>query len=291
VHGRWLELADGVFARRYAELDLTVGLVLGDELALVVDTRGDEVQGAELAASVRRITALPLAVAITHAHFDHCFGTRALVDPARPTPVYAQRGCAPTLRDSAAAQREQWSARYLELGDPDTAMALATARIVAPEHLVDLGTELDLGGRGVVLRHPGAGHTDHDLVVQVPDAAILFAGDLVEQGAPPDFTDADPSRWPTTVDALLALRPRLVVPGHGEPVPPTFLETQRDELAAVAKLCASVGSGALSSADAVRLSPYPEETTRAALARQPSGPGRGNPAVTKVRCHPPRFPP
>ena len=38
---RWVELADGVLVRRYAELDLSVGLVIGDSSALVVDTRSD----------------------------------------------------------------------------------------------------------------------------------------------------------------------------------------------------------------------------------------------------------
>jgi hypothetical protein len=46
---RWLEIGDGVLVRRYAELDLSIGLVLGSTGCLVIDTRGDETQGAELA--------------------------------------------------------------------------------------------------------------------------------------------------------------------------------------------------------------------------------------------------
>jgi len=57
--GRWVEVGDGVLARRYGELDLTVGLVVGDGACLVVDTRGDAVQGTELAAAVRSVTAAP----------------------------------------------------------------------------------------------------------------------------------------------------------------------------------------------------------------------------------------
>jgi len=248
--GRWIEVGDGVLARRYAELDLTVGLVLGATRALVVDTRGDARQGAELAAAVRAVTPLPLAVALTHAHFDHCFGTAAFT----PAPVHALPRCREVLAATAAAQRARWSAHYRDHGDRATAAALAATDPPRPDR--DAPAVLDLGGRHVELRHPGRGHTDHDLVVAVPDAGVVFAGDLVEQGAPPDLEDAVVAEWPATLDALLELRPRLVVPGHGEPVDPAFVAAQRAELADVAALHAAVARGELSAAEADRRSPY-----------------------------------
>lgn len=249
MDGRWLEVGDGVLARRYGELDLTVGLVLGTERALVVDTRGDARQGAELAAAVREITTLPLVVAITHAHFDHCFGTAAFV----PAPVHALPRCRAVLAATAAAQRSRWAAHYRDRGDPGTADALAATEPRLPD--ADAPAALDLGGRPVELLHPGRGHTDHDLVVAVPDAGVVFAGDLVEQGAPPDLEDAVVPEWPATLDALLALRPHTVVPGHGDPVGPAFVAGQRAELADVAALYAAVAAGALSAAEAAHRSP------------------------------------
>jgi glyoxylase-like metal-dependent hydrolase (beta-lactamase superfamily II) len=272
VTGRWLELTDGVFARRYAELDLTVGLVVGAERALVIDTRGDGTQGAELAEAVRTITGLPLAVAITHAHFDHCFGTAAFLDAAGgPYPVYAQRGCAGRLRDTAEEQRAHWTRYYRQRDDQDTAAALADARVLLPDTPVDQAAEVDLGGRVARLLHPGPGHTDHDLAVHLPDVNLLFAGDLVEEGAPPAFEDAHPLRWPDALDTLLSLRPELVVPGHGDPVPTAFVAGQRAELITVAELCRAVAAGELPRADAEAISPYPAATTRAALARVEAG--------------------
>jgi glyoxylase-like metal-dependent hydrolase (beta-lactamase superfamily II) len=252
MDGRWLEIGDGVLARRYAELDLTVGLVLGTERALVVDTRGDARQGAELAAAVRAVSTLPLTVAITHAHFDHCFGTAAF----SPAPVHALPRCREVLAATAAAQRSRWAAYYRDRGDPGTAEALAATEPPLPD--ADAPAVLDLGGRRVELLHLGRGHTDHDLVVSVPDAGVVFAGDLVEQGAPPDLEDAIFPEWPATLDALLALRPRTVVPGHGDPVDPAFVAGQRAELAEVAALHAAVVQGALSAAEAARRSPYPD---------------------------------
>lgn len=250
--GRWVEVGDGVLARRYAELDLTVGLVVGGERALVVDTRGDARQGAELAAAVRQVTALPLLVAITHAHFDHCFGTAALGAEA----VWAHPRCTAAIATSAAVQRAHWSAHYRRCGDHATADALAATDPPLPDRAAP--ATLQLGGRTVALRHLGAGHTDHDVVVHVRDdgADVVFAGDLVEQGAPPDLGDAVVPDWPVTLDALLDLRPRVVVPGHGDPVDTAFVATQRDGLAQVAALHAAVAAGELDAVTAARRSPF-----------------------------------
>jgi glyoxylase-like metal-dependent hydrolase (beta-lactamase superfamily II) len=109
----------------------------------------------------------------------------------------------------------------------------------------------------VALRHLGSGHTDHDLLVDVPDAGVVFAGDLVEQGAPPDLAEADLAAWPATLTALLALGRPIVVPGHGDPVDAAFVAEQRDRLQEIADLHRQVRDGELSAAEAERRSPYP----------------------------------
>ncbi|HEY3261350.1 MAG TPA: MBL fold metallo-hydrolase [Pseudonocardiaceae bacterium] len=259
---RWVEVADGVLARRYRELDLTVGLVIGDGGCLVVDTRGDAVQGAELATAVRELTAAPWQVAITHGHFDHCFGTSAFL----PAAVWAHRRCPPHLAGTGELQRTEWARHYAERGQPATAAALRAAPLIPPNQLVDQRVHLDIGGRRVVLAHLGRGHTDHDLVVWLPADGVVFAGDLVEHGAPPAFEDADPLAWPSTVDGLLRLGATVVVPGHGDPVGEAFVHAQHQELCAVATLCRRALAGEPAEA-LLAASPYPADTTRTALAR------------------------
>jgi glyoxylase-like metal-dependent hydrolase (beta-lactamase superfamily II) len=265
VSGHWVRLADGVLVRRYSEVDLSIGLVIGDAGCLIVDTRGDPAQGAELRAAVRKITRQPWQIVITHAHFDHCLGT----EPFLPAAVWAHPRCRDDLTRGGQAQYAEalsWARAQRQVWEP----VLVTP--VVPDHVVAHQAELDLGGRRVLLAHPGSGHTDHDVVVFVPDAGVLFAGDLVEQGADPDFTDAYPLDWPTTVTELLRFAPRTVVPGHGHPVGAEFMAAQRDALATLADLCRSVQAGELSAEEAVRVSPLRPATTRAALARlQPAG--------------------
>jgi glyoxylase-like metal-dependent hydrolase (beta-lactamase superfamily II) len=258
-----VEVGDGVLVRRYRELDLSVGLVVGEDACLVVDTRGDRRQGTELAEALRQVTALPWTVVLTHAHFDHCFGTEAFL----PCAVWAHRGCGPALAGTADRQRRVWAEHYRSAGQPEVAARLAEVEPVQPDHPVDARTELDVGGRPVVLAHLGPAHTDHDLVVHVPDASVTFAGDLVEHGAPPDFEDAQPLGWPRALDGLLDLAGDIVVPGHGEPAEPPFVAAQREELAQVAALYRAVGDGRLPVEEAVRRGPYPESTMWTALTK------------------------
>jgi glyoxylase-like metal-dependent hydrolase (beta-lactamase superfamily II) len=270
MEGQWVEVADRVLVRRYAELDLSVGLVMGDGGCLVVDTRGDERQGAELASEVRRITRDPWTVVITHSHFDHSFGTRAFLE----CPVWAQEGCRADLIANGETAREAWTLRYRAEGQAGIADDLAKTEIVLPDRLVADRAELAVGGRRVVLTHFGRGHSSNDLVVHVPDAGVVFAGDLVENGAPPAYEDAYPLEWPAAVDGVLGLAgDGTVVPGHGDPVDRPFVVAQRAEIGALSRLCGEVAAGRMSVQEAVRLSPYPEETTRIAIHRSRAGLG------------------
>ena len=223
------EIADGAYALRYPVLDVTVGLVLGDERALLVDTLSTPVQAAELADAVAAVTDKPLTVVNTHHHFDHCFGNATLATEG--TPVWAQEYAAVHLRDEGGKWQREWYEQYRD-SDPELAEGLAAALIRPPDHTVHLAATLDLGGRTVLLRHYGRGHTDGDLVVLVPDVELVFAGDLVEESGPPDFGDAYPLEWPETLAALAhELTPAaLVLPGHGAPVDRAFVQAQHARL-------------------------------------------------------------
>ena len=257
--GSFYEVADGVFVRRHASLDLNCGLVVGDGACLVVDTRSDLGEAADLLAAVRRVTPHPWTVVDTHAHYDHCFGNAAF----RPATVWGSRGCAADLRATGEVQRAARVAELLADGDAEAAERVRRVPLDPPDALVDDTAVLDVGGREVVLRHLGRGHTAHDLVVEVEtagDRTVVFAGDLVEEGAPPSFEDAFPTEWPATLGRLHALARGPVVPGHGAVVDAEFVGAQRAELLAV---LAAVRAGRLADG------PYDAATMRLASSRVP----------------------
>jgi glyoxylase-like metal-dependent hydrolase (beta-lactamase superfamily II) len=89
----------------------------------------------------------------------------------------------------------------------------------------------------VRLRPTGRGHTKGDQVVEVPDAGVLFTGDLAETGQfaifpwfPPYDTDVSGIRWISVMDKLAAEAPRVVVPGHGDIGDAQLLADVRDYL-------------------------------------------------------------
>jgi glyoxylase-like metal-dependent hydrolase (beta-lactamase superfamily II) len=181
-----------------------------------------------MAAAVRFVTPLPWTVVITHAHFDHFFGTAAFL----PASVISHERCRSVILADGELQRRVWSAKYRSDGKAEQAERLASARLVAPGEVITSSVRLDLGGRTVTLIHPGPAHTDHDVFVHVPDVDVVFAGDLVEQGAPPSAgPDSHVTDWPAALDRILDLYPEVVVPGHGDPVDAEFVRRQRNDLA------------------------------------------------------------
>ena len=173
--------------------------------------------------------------------------------------MWGSRGCAAALLATGERQRADVVATLRAAGDPAADLVQA-APVDPPDHLVDDAAVLDVGGREVVLRFLGRGHTDHDLVVEVEtpdDRCVVFAGDLVEQGAPPAF-EAAPGR--VAGDARPAARavPRPGRAGHGEVVDADFVGAQREELLAV---LAAVRAGRLDDG------PYDPATMHTAAGR------------------------
>jgi glyoxylase-like metal-dependent hydrolase (beta-lactamase superfamily II) len=229
VAREFAEIADQVYVLRYPVLDVNATLVLGGDRALLVDTLSTDAQASELAEAVRRITAHPLILVNTHHHYDHCFGNARLAGPEGV--IWAHEAAAAQLRAHGARQQREAYQQWVDR-DPRFAAELSAVTLLPPNRTVHRSSTVEIGGRGVELHYFGRGHTEGDLVVEVPDAGVVITGDLVEQGAPPDFTDGYPLEWPDTLAAVLArLTPRaVVVPGHGAVVDAAFVQAQHVDL-------------------------------------------------------------
>lgn len=259
----WTEIAERVLVRRYESYAQNVGLVVGDELCLVIDTGTSLREGTDAARAVREVTALPWVLANTHAHFDHYLGNAAF----SPAEIWASARCAEAIRRDGAEQRAATEACLRASGRSDEADDVAATPIEVPTRTIAGGRHLlDLGGRHAELSYLGRGHTDNDIVITVADASVTFAGDLVEQGGPPHFGDAYPLDWPDTLDALLARGlDGPVVPGHGDIVDRAFVREQRALLARVVEVCRENGAGF--SRPGWQRTGLPEREARAAISR------------------------
>ncbi|WP_433436089.1 MBL fold metallo-hydrolase [Nonomuraea sp. CA-141351] len=258
MNEQWLEVGDRIYVRRHESFDMNVGLVVGDGHCLVLDTRTSHREAADLIEAVRRITASPWTVVNSHSHFDHYFGNALF----RPAEIWGHVRCAEEIEQYGEQQR----ANVIGYLPEERREELEEVTIVPPDHTFTAAASLDIGGRIVHLRHFGLGHSSNDVVVHVPDAGVVFAGDLVEEGAPPAFSDSYPLDWPATTAAMLDELPeQVIVPGHGAVVDRAYVQAQHDELVLVAELAKRAHVEGLR--DVIKLFPYPEDVTRQAITR------------------------
>ncbi len=261
MSNRWTEIGDRVFVRRYEFFDQDIVAILGGSGALVVDTRSTPAHAREILDDLRDLGAPKVGIVVnTHGHFDHAFGNAVF----RPAVIWGHERCAAMIRLTGERQRSKVAGHM-----PELAAELAAVVLDPPEMTFTERASIDLDGRPIELAYLGLGHTDNDIVVRIPDADVLCAGDLVENGAPPSFSDGYPMDWPATLARVLPLigERTVVVPGHGAHADRAFVEASIAEIAAVASLAQRVHAGGLSLEAAVDAAPYSAAPARAALER------------------------
>jgi len=246
----WVEIGDRVFVRRYAFFDQNIGVVLGDDEALVIDTRSTHVQARELLTDIRGLTTSPVTVVVdTHGHFDHAYGNHVF----RPAPIWGHERCVTFMERTGEARRATIAA-----SEPEIAADLREVVIDPPDRTFAETAYVEVGGRRIELRYLGRGHTDHDIVIVVPGAGVLFAGDLMENGAVPWFGDGYPLDWPETAYRVAEFAVGVVVPGHGDHAGRAFADAQANAIAGLAILARRVHNKELSLDDALGQTPFPE---------------------------------
>lgn len=252
------ELGDGVFRRRYESLDLNVGIVIGTAAVLVIDTRASHRQADELITELGRLTSLSIGwVVNTHFHWDHTWGNARF----RPAPMWGHENC----RTEMMEHGEEARSRVLSWMPREHHDAVREVEIVPPDHTFAAAVTLDLGNRRVDLEYHGRAHTNSDITVAVPDADVLFIGDMIEEGAPPAFGDSYPLDWAPTVRAVRLAG--TVVPGHGDVVDRQYVAAQAEEIEGLATQIRESHASGLPPEPLYGAGPYPEPTMREAVDR------------------------
>lgn len=212
------EIAPGVFVIQDNRVPLVpnIGIILGSEAVIVVDTGIGPANGAAVLAAAQALAGgRRLILTLTHFHPEHGFGAQAFKGSAE---IIYNRAQAAEL----AAKGPAYLGMFRGMS-PEISAALEGTELVTADWLYD-GAEhlIDLGNRTVALRTWGPAHTRADQVVWLPSERILFTGDLAEERIfpifpwfPPDDADIVASGWLQALDAMVAMEPEVVVPGHG----------------------------------------------------------------------------
>jgi glyoxylase-like metal-dependent hydrolase (beta-lactamase superfamily II) len=128
-----------------------------------------------------------------------------------------------------------------------------------PDAGFETDTTVQVGGRDVRLLPLGPAHTEGDAVAYVPDAGVLFAGDLLFIGGTPVTWSGDLGAWIAVCDTMAGWAPAVVIPGHGPVSDVAGILQVRGYLAHVRDcLDASITAGRpwREAADRIDLGPY-----------------------------------
>jgi glyoxylase-like metal-dependent hydrolase (beta-lactamase superfamily II) len=91
----------------------------------------------------------------------------------------------------------------------------AQTRLVAADRWLPGDASFALGGLDIDIVYLGPAHAPDDVVVVVGQEQVMFCGDIISSGRIPFVGEADSRRWLDAIDRMRALRPLLVIPGHG----------------------------------------------------------------------------
>jgi cyclase len=184
------------------------GFVIGDDSVLVIDTFENAAAAKQLLAEIRKLTSLPVKFVVnTHYHLDHVAGNGVFKDAGGV--IFAQSNVFPWIHTE--------NLKFFGKDVKSEQRALVEG-LAAPEVLYEREVVLFLGSRELVV-HVFPGHTGGDSVVMIPDAKVVFCGDLFWRKTLPNLIDASTELWMETLEDLETSTPSetvVYVPGHGD---------------------------------------------------------------------------
>lgn len=205
----FMEIGPDLYAYT-AEGDPNTGVIVGDDCCMVIDAQATPAMAQDVIARVRQVTDKPIRyVVLSHYHAVRVFGASAY------------------RADNIVASSTTYDL-IVERGEQDKASEIGRfPRLFRGQETIPPGLtwptltfsgsmSVFLGKREVKLMHLGRGHTAGDIVAWVPDAGVMFSGDLVEYHSACYCGDAHLRDWPQTLNALRAFEPKAIAPGRGD---------------------------------------------------------------------------
>ena len=201
------QVGQGLYAYT-AEGDPNSGIIVGDDSVMVIDAQATPAMADDVIARVAKVTDKPIKyVLLTHYHAVRVLGASAY----KGAEILASDTTRGLIAERGKQDMESEIGRFPRLFRAvESIPGLTWPTVTFPDQM-----SVWLGRREVRIMHIGRGHTAGDVIAVVPDAGVVFSGDLVEYNSACYCGDAHFTDWPATLDHLAELQANALVPGRG----------------------------------------------------------------------------
>lgn len=190
-------------------LNANIGLVVTSAGAVLIDPGATSKTGAKIAEAAKKITDQPIKWVINTGGQDHRWLGNGYFK-AQGAEIIAHVNAQADMK-ARGPEHLKSNAPVLKDKQDGTELVYPTRWLQGPDNT------LELGGVKLQFVHRGGGHTPGDTMVYLPATGVVFTGDVV-------YTDrilglhavSKTKTWLASFAALQALKPKVVVPGHGK---------------------------------------------------------------------------
>jgi cyclase len=230
------------------------GLIVGDGASVLIDTLFDlPLTQRMLDVMADHTRSAPIDTVVnTHANGDHCFGNQ-LVGGAK---IVASTATATEMAEVPPSTLAALTHAPGDVGDLFRGFfgefEFDGNELRLPDRTFDGRLELDVGGRRIELHEVGPAHTAGDTIVVVPDAGVVYTGDILFIGGTPIVWAGPLSNWIAACDLMLGMDVDHVVPGHGPITDKSGIAAVREYLAFVEQEATARHHAGIDAFDAAR---------------------------------------
>ncbi len=209
-----------------AEGDPNTGVIIGDDSVMVFDAQATPVMAQKVIEKIRTVTDKPIKyVTLSHYHAVRVLGASGF----GASEIIGSHTCRMMVHERGQEDWDSEFGRMPRLFKGHESIPGLTWPTMTFEHSMTVY----LGNRRVELLHLGRAHTAGDIVAWVPDAGVMFTGDIVEYHSACYCGDAHFGDWGGTLDAIASYSPAAIAPGRGDALVgdemvATALENTRD---------------------------------------------------------------
>lgn len=189
------------------------GFVVTKDGVVVFDALATPALGEAMVKAIRNVTTQPIKrVIVSHYHADHFYGLQSL--KAQGAEIWAHENAQDYLHSDLAKERlEQRRSALAPWVNDKTRLVPADRWLSAKD---GKSVPFEMGGVHFRVIDASGAHSPEDIMMLVEEDAMLFAGDLFFTGRIPFVGDANSKSWLETLDRMLEIKLKVVVPGHGE---------------------------------------------------------------------------